>query len=212
MLFPLLRMSFPIAPSFWVLPGKHLPIFQVYSLVTSILKRLPNFPRLIDHSGFCGPFYKLLSQHLWSLFAHVFLSPYLDCELFIGKDIATVFFFCIFSLLDSVWHLLAHPCHILKLKLKKKDQAVLSWFTSHTAPAALWSYVFWWLQRASFQIICPNAESESELWPMLASVWLCCTPWLVSVEHIPLEVDCRTCTGLWTLPGLSSSAINSALI
>lgn len=130
MLFPLLRMSFPIAPSFWVLPGKHLPIFQVYSLVTSILKRLPNFPRLIDHSGFCGPFYKLLSQHLWSLFAHVFLSPYLDCELFIGKDIATVFFFCIFSLLDSVWHLLAHPCHILKLKLKKKDQAVLSWFTS----------------------------------------------------------------------------------
>ena len=92
----------------------------------------PTFLGWIGVSVFCAPLCTLcrsVSQHLWSLFL-LFLSLCLDCELFIGKDIAILSSLHNFLLLDSVWHLLAHLCHTLKLKLKRKDQSsILVYFT-----------------------------------------------------------------------------------
>lgn len=133
MLCPLLGMSFLIALYFWVLPNKRLFFFQVYSLVTSVSIPLPNLPRLNwCLCLLCSTLHlvqKCLPASL-ELVSHVFLSPCLDCELFIGKDIAILFSLHNFLLLDSIWHLLAHLCHILRLKLKRKDQSsILVYFT-----------------------------------------------------------------------------------
>ena len=132
MLCPLLGMSFPIALYFWVLPNKPRLIFQVYSLVTSVSIPLPNLPRLnwclcllcstlhlvqkclpgISGACFsCVSFslFRLWAFH-WQRYCHFVFPPQL--------------------LAAWLWHLLAHLCHILKLKLKRKDQSsVLVYFT-----------------------------------------------------------------------------------
>ena len=198
------RNIFPNCPS-WVLPNKHLLIVQVYSLVTSVSIPWPSLPRLNwCLCLLCATLHlvqKCLPASL-ELVSHLFLSPYLDCEPFVDKDIAILFSLCSFLLLDSVWHLLAHLCHILKLKLKRKDQSsILVYFTPFPCCSV---------------ILCMLVAADSLLPDYLSKWWalaptnkllamLCMHPVWPLLDLYLWKLTAELCTGVWTLPGFSSS-------
>lgn len=137
MLLPLLRMSFQLSlPSKDCQENTYLPSKSIH-WSPSLQNLYPTFSGWIDHSLFCVQFwnlYRFLWHHLWSLFAYMFLSLFLDHELFSGRDAAVFFFFYIFSLLDSGGAHTYYPLPAIYWNQswgQRTDSPVLISFTPH---------------------------------------------------------------------------------